>query len=1134
MNKRTKTLGAVVLLALVLSGVGIGVRIYILRQIRTALESTIRYAGLRLSAFPPTLVLDDVRSISAYPSFSARKVTIRTSFPALLQKSRTLRITIEHPVVGISESLGPAKSKITIGFALPFAVESGVIEDGELHYSGSTMGFTATGIRGLFRQQRGVLTLKLESGAGSLVLDRLRSPLTGRISLQAEGKGNVLTLDKVNFAGPDFVGEMSGVLSNPSAPEFNFQVDLRAPASLIADVARLPFTWGGRVEAGGRLTRSRNQTQLGADVKSSDVVLNAVPLGRLEGNVTLNDDASGRAELAIQRSPNPRETLDITFGNGRVVGLCAGVHIDPFIHNLNLPWPVASPAWGEFTLDDRELEIRGEFRDEPSPPENGRFHFRGPAHFTWDRKLTMAFDSDKLETSFGAMQVQGGVELDHSVQVEIKGDVSDVRGLRLFTERILREELSLPEILGKGRADVKILGHPSSPQVKAEFDASFGNYDGLEAASVSGQVEIAKREVTGLFKVQDADMRGTIRVVKRPLFIDVQVHAEETRLERILPWLNLKVPLSGRASGDFEVVEAGPGLRVTGDFSSPSVAFSEREFENPRGKFEWTKETGVLAVSNLEATIFGGRLKGAGVIGFRDRNFDLDVAASDVKLESLDPRVSGLLSFNLKGKGILDRDAAAGKFTVKNIRTGRAEEFEAGGDVQLTYQDNRLEGKLDGLLDPGRNNFSLSFGYMPADGTYQATLKGSLSNFGRLLPWKGVMGEVSYLAEIKGPGSPQISGVLDIKGSVMPLPKFPQAITDYSALVLIQNNRASIRSLQAKLGGGDVFGSGEVRFGRSGPEFIDVRIDGKDMALALVDRVRGLADGTLRLVKDESRFVLSGDLQFKSLLWKRDLSEKLIFSQTSYLRQAKSAGFFDNLALDIRLRGPDNAFLDNSMGRVDCRFDLTLSGFVNSPIVLGEIDAVRGEVYFQDRTFRVLKARLSFFNPSTFEPYLDFQGETFLRDYRVTFSLTGLIPNQLKPEFSSSPPLPPEDVLALLALGESFKRTYSYDVSSQIGTGSLLSFQLAEGAARQAERLFSLDRFRIDPFVLGATTEMTARLTVGKKISSNIILLYSTNLSGQREEIVRLEWEFTGSFSLVGMRDEDGRFSLDAKVRKRF
>ena len=142
--------------------------------------------------------------------------------------------------------------------------------------------------------------------------------------------------------------------------------------------------------------------------------------------------------------------------------------------------------------------------------------------------------------------------------------------------------------------------------------------------------------------------------------------------------------------------------------------------------------------------------------------------------------------------------------------------------------------------------------------------------------------------------------------------------------------------------------------------------------------------------------------------------------------------------------------------------------------------------------------------------------------------------NNLAPEFSSSPPLPPEDVLALLALGEAFRRTYHYDRTSQQGTASLLSFTLAEEAQKRAEDLFSIDRFRIDPFVMGSSAEMAARLTVGKKISRNFFILYSTNLASRREEITRIEWQITNDISIVGTRDEEGRVSIDVKIHKRF
>jgi translocation and assembly module TamB len=69
---------------------------------------------------------------------------------------------------------------------------------------------------------------------------------------------------------------------------------------------------------------------------------------------------------------------------------------------------------------------------------------------------------------------------------------------------------------------------------------------------------------------------------------------------------------------------------------------------------------------------------------------------------------------------------------------------------------------------------------------------------------------------------------------------------------------------------------------------------------------------------------------------------------------------------------------------------------------------------------------------------------------------------------------------------------------------------------------------------MGSSAEMSARLTVGRQISRNLSFLYSTNLTTQREEIYRIEWEIGKGFSLVGMRNEWGRISFDVKLRKRF
>jgi len=157
------------------------------------------------------------------------------------------------------------------------------------------------------------------------------------------------------------------------------------------------------------------------------------------------------------------------------------------------------------------------------------------------------------------------------------------------------------------------------------------------------------------------------------------------------------------------------------------------------------------------------------------------------------------------------------------------------------------------------------------------------------------------------------------------------------------------------------------------------------------------------------------------LSWRREITEKFSFSSSPYAASRREPGFFDDLNLNIRLRADDNAWIENSLGRIRGKFDLSISGNVYNPVLLGEIEALDGSVEFQDRSFKVLEGRASFFNPAAIEPYIHFKGETYVKDYRVTFSIDGL-PDRLMPEFNSSPPLPQEDVLALLALGEAFRR----------------------------------------------------------------------------------------------------------------
>ena len=79
------------------------------------------------------------------------------------------------------------------------------------------------------------------------------------------------------------------------------------------------------------------------------------------------------------------------------------------------------------------------------------------------------------------------------------------------------------------------------------------------------------------------------------------------------------------------------------------------------------------------------------------------------------------------------------------------------------------------------------------------------------------------------------------------------------------------------------------------------------------------------------------------------------------------------------------------------------------------------------------------------------------------------------------------------------------------------------GLEREAERLFGLNRFSIDPSLLrGAGSTPTARVTVGKRLTPDLNVLYSQDLRGTEERILALEYTLTDRFSLLLTHTDPG------------
>jgi len=1132
-KRKFKSLIIIGIIFLIIFGAGLVLKNILLRQIKKQIQSSFGYSQLHLNIFPPKLIIEDARSTTSSPFFSAEKISVSMSFQALFSREKPFQVLIEKPIFRFYESSETRESQKQLPFqiSLPFTLEMGWIKEGELYYWGKEDRLQAKKINARLSQRRDLYSLLVESSEAVYYSSLNPNPIEGTLSLFLEGRGEDVNIKKLRINSPSVIFRAHGSLTNPLNPEFNLTSSFNIKSDLIARLLKLPFEWEGEADGKGNIVRKDGTLQFNADFSSRTLHLNSVNMGRVDGTVNFDSTAGGRVDVNIRRRGLAAEHIEIRFKDKKVQGKAFGIHIDPVMKFLLLPWPVPSETWGNFTVENKKLTVDAEFRDDFQDVEPGEYPLQGSVHVDWDGRNDVSISSENIVTQFAELEVQGDVRIGQSLDIVLRGNVFDVNQAREFTSQILNNEFEFPEIRGSGETNIYIFGDITSPDMRGDFSWSSAGFAQFDAGTVTGEAEFIRNEFYGNFAFDHPFARGHVQISAKDKKFEGNLYLENGALEYILPILNVSLPIQGQAAGEFKLFGEDQNINIQGSFSSPYVDFIGQPLAQLQGRLNWKDNT--LSFSDLECQFHGGHIRGSTLLALSRREFELDIAAENINLTSIFPSIKGFLSLDLKGKGVFGEDSS-GKFVIKPLYLKPFQETEVEGEVTLGFTEEKIKVSLDGNFLPGDNPFHVSLDIPLTSEMITGDIRGSFSNYDLLIPWKGAQGRINYLGELKSfRRSVEVKGAIDFQGSLFPFPRFAHALRDYSGLIFVENETLTLRALQGKMAGGDVQGQGVLRLGKDGVETIDLKMEGKNLLLYPLERTRAVADGSLNLIKDSDRFVLNGDFDIQRLSWQRELDERFVFYSASDFQLDREEGFLDDLNLNIRLHADDNAWMENSLGRVRGRFDLTVSGNVRLPIVLGDIDALEGHVFFQDREFDIVRGRVSFSNPVTIEPYLSFTGETYVKDFRVTFSLDGLL-DKLNPEFSSSPPLPPEDVLALLALGESFRRTYHYDRSTRQSTASLVSFQLSEQAKKSADKLFHLDRFRIDPFVLGSSTEMTARLTLGKRISRNFFVLYSTNLTTQREDIARIEWELTNDLSIVATRDEKGRISFDIKIHKRF
>ncbi|MEM6858336.1 MAG: translocation/assembly module TamB domain-containing protein [Pseudomonadota bacterium] len=539
-----------------------------------------------------------------------------------------------------------------------------------------------------------------------------------------------------------------------------------------------------------------------------------------------------------------------------------------------------------------------------------------------------------------------------------------------------------------------------------------------------------------------------------------------------------------------------------------------------------------LAILNRFNPALGITGKATGSIDFRqDDPAAMPVAQADIRVAQFSRSTALTVSepLDVRFAGRVNESEAVGRAIIRQ-----------GGDVL-----GRIHTDLSPLLVQDDDWVEALLEAPLSGGVRYTGSAGSVFSLAGLVGQE-VDGALGIAADFSGSlVQPSLNGIIRARDLSYDNLTYGTRLTGLNAKGRFDGDELIIEQLEAKAGPGSVSAQGTISLAadQGFPMAIDVALDNARLAsgrelgaratakltITKVAGERGLLAGTLTL--PETRYLLrnAAALEVPEL-------EGVRFAKEGEAPQDPAKATFaqntepglEDLRLDLRLKAKNEVFVAGLGLQSEWAADLRVTGTSAAPRLGGEVDLVRGTLDFAGRAFDIERGQIRFLGRETFDPRISISASEQIREVAVTIDVEG---SAFSPEFefSSTPGLPQDEILARILFGNSIANLSALEavqlaqsLNTLSGSGGGLN---PIGSLRSAA---GLDRLRL----LAADEEsgQGTALAAGQYISDDIYVEVITDARGFTA--TQLEISLSRALSVLSQAGGAGGTNVNLRYRK--
>ena len=1067
-----------------LTGGYFSIKYYAYRQITVQTHFKIRFSDLRLSVFPLRLKIRNIRNfpISLKNLISFDSVNVTIPLRSLLQRKKNIDIEIVKPMFLLNDSLLKNSSKHQ-PFDSSFNVHHIDIEDGQLVYTSDEIDVIMKNfmLKSSKKTTRTAFQLRSPHLSVRLLINGVKVPLQGNLNSEFRDLGDSVKITRWIWQTRDILFHANGKIFKDGSMSVNTVIK-GTPEEILAPLMG-NFTARGSIFGNARLYRSKKgKLWVQGDFNSQSIQVKGEMFPVFSGSVSWDNQTrhlnlnsrflSGGLPSSCTIDSAQGE-VEIVTQNASAASFAKIVDIDDVAPLEGTVRKTTIRINGQ-SIRGTALIDRGNWQSAPESP----FRITGEVSFQKNKQSNeFRFSAEKVVFNDGQFSITGKTNsVQKTADIRISAVLTRLEHIHPLADFYLDLNLKAWRLeKGTGNFELTLVRRGGRRQIHSRLTLDQFLSRGQLISTLSGEIENSGTVTNGEFLIRSDDLQGKAVVEIDPLSTSIAFRDIKGESQKIIRLLDLTTPLKGTATGDFTYVKNARSKEesVTGRFKADRLSFIDNPLDNVQADIKSNMFN--IELNNLNFQYKSGLGRAEVLIDYKKKSFAVSGSVKNININEIRSDFKGKGDIEVRGRGTFFEDPLQLHCRLYNLFYYGDRPFEIKGVAQILtdFSDYSISSRGEVANAVSQSPFAIDI--QQKNSRYTGSFSLNLKDLNLLIPWKNNSGEMKLLGQIvsdsKGGASAQ--GVATFSGETLAFPNFSHSLNNFQGFITFNNGQFVLQSLTAEMGSGKMQGNGHVILKNSQIQDLNFNFIGKEMVLYPMDRTHCKLNADLTLKYLNGQLLLQGTMNFLSAAWEREIVEGVSFYTRSELSPAESK-ILNLLQFDIKLIGEDDIRMNNSLGKINGKFNLQLSGTNEFPILTGVIESRNGEIFFSDRTFNVIKAKLIFANKYFIDPMISLESEAFIQNYRIRFDIKGTA-NHPKPEFVSSPPLPPQDILALISLGEMYKRSGSTEYSSQMGSTAMISSKLTENIKNRANKILGIDLLRIDPLLTGQSAISTSR-----------------------------------------------------------